>query len=545
MKRYIVVLCLVISLTGCREQNNETAAILDKAEECIEQHPDSSLRVLNTLQLNNIPDPKDKARYALLKSMALDKNYIDVTNDSLTSIALSYYKKYGTPDEKLKAYYYNGNVKNNSGEFGDAIENYISAEKNVSKSSDFVAIARLYNAKMWIYKSIYDIDKAIGPAELCADYFLQAKDTVKYIRALNTLSSMQLAADRFEDLECTLRQIKSLENMMTLSHKNAYYLNIINYGMATDNSSLKDAVDEYLDCFANNENIVDWIILAKAFNELGEYSSALAALDKYKLYNEQLDALYYFIASQVYNSVGNYEDAYNNLQLYQSKTSKEDLKIFRNDAKFVEERYYREEQQLKQKYFIMVLTLSIILILMIVFAVYMFLRNIIRRRNEKLVEIKEQNNILKDQYEKAVMEQNKLRSLIAMNKLSKDVIRVLEERMIILNNFVVSDISGIDMKESLQGLRNYLKDNENFMNSTRLSFEVVYPKFISYLKKKGLSQWEIACCCLYCIGLNGSEISNFLEIKYFYKQSSVIRKKLNVQSVNIDKFLLEKFRELS
>lgn len=77
-----------------------------------------------------------------------------------------------------------------------------------------------------------------------------------------------------------------------------------------------------------------------------------------------------------------------------------------------------------------------------------------------------------------------------------------------------------------------------------MSFEVTHPKFISFLKNKNLTEWEIGCCCLYCTGLNGSEISNFLEVKYFYKQSSVIRKKLNIGSENIDTFLRRKMKNL-
>ena len=90
-----------------------------------------------------------------------------------------------------------------------------------------------------------------------------------------------------------------------------------------------------------------------------------------------------------------------------------------------------------------------------------------------------------------------------------------------------------------------MDDNENFLQSTMLSFKLTHPKFISFLQMKGLSDWEIGCCCLYCIGLNGSEISNFLGIKYFYKRSSIIRHKLDIQSVNIDTFLSKKLKELS
>ena len=59
------------------------------------------MQILQSFTINDLHTSAGKARYALLKSMALDKNYIDVTSDSLTSIALVYYKKYGTPDEKM------------------------------------------------------------------------------------------------------------------------------------------------------------------------------------------------------------------------------------------------------------------------------------------------------------------------------------------------------------------------------------------------------------------------------------------------------------
>ena len=107
MVRSIVVLYLIILFSSCSKDKFQTTIRLDKAAELIEMNPDSSLTILNTLKLDNLSISAERARYALLKSMALDKNFIDVTNDSLTSIALLYYKKHGTPDEKLKAYYYN------------------------------------------------------------------------------------------------------------------------------------------------------------------------------------------------------------------------------------------------------------------------------------------------------------------------------------------------------------------------------------------------------------------------------------------------------
>ncbi len=163
----------------------------------------------------------------------------------------------------------------------------------------------------------------------------------------------------------------------------------------------------------------------------------------------------------------------------------------------------------------------------------------------KLQEMEEQKNVLSNQYEKALSEQRKLRSLLLKQSFNENLRRTVEERLEILNNFIVSNISGIDMDKSLQELARYMENNEEFLQSTRKSFELTHPKFISYLTKKKLTEWEIGCCCLYCTGLNGNEIANYLDVKYFYKHSSIIRKKLGIQSVNIDTFLIDKAKELS
>lgn len=546
MQRYLVVLLTLISFLSCSKHKSDVSIILDKAENCMEEHPDSSLNILNTLQLNSLTVKEDRARYALLKSMALDKNYVDVTSDSLISIALDFYKRYGSPDYKLKAFYYNGKVKMYAGDYEGAIENYIRAEKYISNSSDYIAIGRLYNAKMNVYRLIYDMEHAVKPAEMSAYYYSLANDTTRYITSLNSLSSILLAARKYETLVNTFNQVESYEEYMTLSQKEAFYANKINYKIAVKDLSVTEFIDKYLECFVNKEQIVDWIVLARAYNELGEYTKAIDALDKYKKYNSKIDPLYYYFASEIYNSVGNYELAYKYLKYHQSNSSKKYNGIFNSDAKFIEERYLGEQLRNEQRYIIVILILIVIMIALTAILVSRYIRSILLKRNNKLKEIQEQQYILENEYEKAIIEQNRLRSLISKNKLTKDIIKLLEERMSILNNFIVSDISGTNMEKSLQGLKNYLSDNEKFLHSTRMSFELTNPKFISYLKKLGLTSWEISCCCLYCIGLNGSEISNFLDIKYFYKQSSAIRRKLGVQSTtNIDKFLLEKLKEFS
>ena len=78
---------------GCKQ--TDVTQVLDRAETCMAERPDSSLYLLRTLDKRHISGSLRKARYALLYSQALDKNYIDVDNDSLIRVAVDYYKGHG------------------------------------------------------------------------------------------------------------------------------------------------------------------------------------------------------------------------------------------------------------------------------------------------------------------------------------------------------------------------------------------------------------------------------------------------------------------
>ena len=90
-----------------------------------------------------------------------------------------------------------------------------------------------------------------------------------------------------------------------------------------------------------------------------------------------------------------------------------------------------------------------------------------------------------------------------------------------------------------------MENRNDFLESTRKSFMIAHPKFIEYLRKQQLNEWETGCCCLYAIGLNGSEISSYLDRKAIYNVSSSIRRKLGIPKgkTRIDNFLRKKLVE--
>lgn len=99
----------------CRDYDN-IEDILHSAGAYIGERPDSALALLDMIPREKLRGRKPEAEFALLYSMALDKNCIDETDDSLINIAVKWYRRHGSADDCLKAYYYQGRIYQNAGD---------------------------------------------------------------------------------------------------------------------------------------------------------------------------------------------------------------------------------------------------------------------------------------------------------------------------------------------------------------------------------------------------------------------------------------------
>lgn len=147
------LLCCVsaIFITGCLSSPKKNAR-MNRAESLMESAPDSAMTILDSISLGALSSQKDKARYALLKSMALDKNYIDATSFDILQPAIDYYLKKGSPDEKLRTLYYQGRIYQNRGnDDEEAMRCFINALDHHKEISDSLTLGRLYVAQSLIF----------------------------------------------------------------------------------------------------------------------------------------------------------------------------------------------------------------------------------------------------------------------------------------------------------------------------------------------------------------------------------------------------------
>lgn len=96
---------LSVCLASCVHTSDVDAA-LDRAQRQIETHPDSAFVALDSLDRSHLTTREQKARHALLYSIALENCGRAITSDSIINIAVNYYTEAGDTENAEKALFW-------------------------------------------------------------------------------------------------------------------------------------------------------------------------------------------------------------------------------------------------------------------------------------------------------------------------------------------------------------------------------------------------------------------------------------------------------
>ncbi len=164
MKKYCVILSVVVivllSFVSCHE-NSFVSKSLEEAETLMNEHPDSALRILQGIDAAQLKGRKLQAERSLLLSMAMDKNFIDLTSDSLINIAVDYYKNSKDYERLFQALYYQGRVYQNAKRYNDAMLSFTEAEQIIENVDNDFAKGLLYAQLGELHDRFYNFPKSL------------------------------------------------------------------------------------------------------------------------------------------------------------------------------------------------------------------------------------------------------------------------------------------------------------------------------------------------------------------------------------------------
>lgn len=535
MKHPVFLLFGFILLYSCTSTLNSALAEISSI---IEEHPDSALVMLQRIDCGDNYSDKVKAKYSLLYAMALDKNYIDICSDSIIQPALNYYSSRGIYDDRMKAYYYRGVVGRNKGDSEEAMHYYIMANGLVNKCKDYNAIGRLHNAIMNTYIGLYEYGEAFKSAEKAANAYMKAGNQPRYYDSLMDMLNATIIQNNGDDAQETcIRKIQ--DNWDNLSDKQRRRYSLIVSSIDGVSASMQnDLSNSFTSVFDDDKG---WLVVAMQRYKDKDYIGLKEALTEFTVYcssNPMENPQYLLLKSLLMENEGQYQESLAMLRRAVTILDDDDMKIFESDTKFLVERY---DAMVKKRRLIQIIILLVISVFLIIVVSLAVIQSYKRKKAES------ENESLRYQilYRDALLEQEKLKRSRKDTVLGKDVRKMVNERLEVLNKFIMANISDTFSKRASEELQNLMSDREHFLESTQKSFIVAHPQFLMFLKQFDLSPKEIGYCCLYCIGLNGCEIANYLERKSIYNVSYALRRKMGLdRSTNLDTYLRAKMKEL-
>ena len=165
---FLAVLAIQL-LPGCTPSPERSR--LEHIESIIDEHPDSAMIMLDSVDTAALRSDRDRALYDLLYNLALYKSF----NDSLNEESLKFSSNHFTDNKEYsraaKSYYLLGNLYEARKNFGQSAVSQTKGIEMARKAKDNYALG-LCEMSLWaVYGKIYDTNRQIIAAKSAQDAF--------------------------------------------------------------------------------------------------------------------------------------------------------------------------------------------------------------------------------------------------------------------------------------------------------------------------------------------------------------------------------------
>lgn len=309
MRRLIFFFLLGI-IVSCSSER-DTVRLVNQAEKIVQEHPDQAMRMLDTLSRGNFSSRKERARYGIVKSMALTKNWIEPSSDSLIRPAVDYYGKSRQYDYRMKAWFYFGRVQLVQGELVASLYSFKQAEHAAENTGDDRYKGLIQMGLADVYNRNYNSLEALKHVKKALPFFLAVNDRYNYyvtqLRQAEELRNLE-EWDTAEALFDSLAAIPDADKyIIKRSLLGCAHLCIHRPDPKPDKA--KELLLNALQRFPGELTEIDYCNLAQAFAMTGDIAQAEGILDQVEALNPKYFGLKSFRA-EILSRKGDYKGAY-------------------------------------------------------------------------------------------------------------------------------------------------------------------------------------------------------------------------------------------
>lgn len=332
----ISILCV-----GCNAVN--VIQSLHEVESYIMERPDSALAVLDSMDRAFLTTDRLKAHHALLYAMALDKNYIDVSDDSIAKVAVDYFSRRGSSKYRARSLYYLGVAYYYQGAYDKAILEFTKAEE-IARKCDSLYWGMAKSFQGGAYDRCYNNHEELKCLQKAYDIYSGLSDKYK----------LQVIILRLARLYSSISDYSKAENLFTqLINSSAVDEHIRLYAlcgyafMSVSNSDIDKALSIYDEIINHQPKVMsdqDYWAYSYALNKAGRKYEAHVFINQ--LDNTTADAFYW-----LYRIHKDNEDYINALSFLEESNQKDNTIIeesLSQSLSLAQRNYYESAYKLSQ-----------------------------------------------------------------------------------------------------------------------------------------------------------------------------------------------------
>jgi len=542
LKYCIGALALLLLFFSCDRKNRAAEKIFIQAEHLMEQSPDSALKLLESIEFPEDLNPKNYANYLLLYIESKDKSDISIAGDTLIHIPVSYFLQKKDIPKIALAYFYSGRVNYQQKENEKAMRDLLLAKDYAEKSGNNGLLGLIYSDLGILYDEDFNFEFALDNFKQSHAYFLKAGNEKNAVYVLRLIGNIYLKQNHprtalaFDNYKQVLRYAELLKDtgliVSTLKNIGVAYEEIKDYPHAKEFLLQSIAVDKHKEHLTINYAVL----------ELSQIYLSLNLPDSAIYYAEQLspsvvgnedDSLYsyYDLMGEIYTYVSKYKQA---SECYQ-KTDSLIISIYDKKIKQsvldIQEKYdlVKLKNSLQKaalhRQFLSIISLSGTLAVILLTS---FLMIIIRKRREKIQQMEQNLETMREMYKDYNENKSSLKQvLLEQLDIAKKIVQL---------QTISSDTAKYDLNET------YFKIFGKNM-AEKLDWDNLYPVidklydgFVEKLRKKypDFLEKDIQLCCLLRTDFKIEEITfvqGYDNIASTQAQKSRIRMKMGFSSM--------------
>ena len=529
---------LSVSVIICCNANNEVMTKLRDIEGYIQENPERAYSELSGMDIEADTDKEEYALYSLLMSMALDKNYIDVSSDSLINNAVEYYSTHGDKLHRFYSYYYLGRICSNAGSYKESLEAYLKAESYVNKTIPVDYCARLHYNKSNVYRAHFADEKALEEALKARQAASTLENPAFFVSYSLNVAKQLFVNGRKDEAGSTLKDLKEWMKQNGIEPNLPFYRVSLRQSIDNDVSADSLAAIYNLYTLACEESGVaiepelttDYFIKS---GYIGEAEKAFKAIPKPEDYDYHSAIAYYSTLSALCEATGRWDEYRAAQQEYQNAVEALSLNALNDDIRFLEERSANIEEQARSRKDKLVL-LAVLLAVLAAgsgAAAALFHKN--RKNKLQLEEIRKEYDLITKVFKQTGSDT------------PESIRNVLDKRINALRPFITN--VKFPAPKGRKVLESMNKDRREMLSSIGMLYAMTNPGFTSVLAGKGLSPEEIGLCSLYACGYSSKEMTDILYRVDIYHLNGSIRSKIgeDLGTLNLNTWLKDLYSRVS